>query len=231
MHSYYNDENNQQQPYNFLLKESVTTNSKGETIKQEYFYPENFSGEYTALENANMLAVPVQTKSYLVDGSATTQLSNQKTEFSGTVPSAIKVAKGNLPLEERVAFERYRQGNLVQARQTDNTPTAYIWGYDRRYIVAKVENATYSDIENLPAFGQNFVITEALSTAQENALRGMPGVQVTTFTYEPLVGVKTITDARGYTSTYEYDAMHRLKRVKDEDGNVLQSYEYNYGSN
>lgn len=56
------------------------------------------------------------------------------------------------------------------------------------------------------------------------------GAQMTTYTYDPLVGVTSISDASGRTTTYEYDNAQRLKVVKDQDGNILKSYEYRFKS-
>jgi YD repeat-containing protein len=52
--------------------------------------------------------------------------------------------------------------------------------------------------------------------------------QMTTYTYDPQVGVTSETDPKGETSYYEYDSFNRLKNVKDQYGNILQSYDYNY---
>ena len=49
------------------------------------------------------------------------------------------------------------------------------------------------------------------------------------YTYEPLVGVKTVTDASGETITYEYDSRNRLHLIRDEDNNIIKRYRYNYG--
>lgn len=55
-----------------------------------------------------------------------------------------------------------------------------------------------------------------------------PGAQMTTFTYDPLVGMTSMTDANGRVTYYEYDGMGRLKSVKDEEGNLVQGQEYHY---
>lgn len=55
--------------------------------------------------------------------------------------------------------------------------------------------------------------------------------QVETFSYKPLVGMRSKTDDRGITEYYEYDALQRLKLVRDYQGNVKKSYEYNYHPN
>jgi YD repeat-containing protein len=52
--------------------------------------------------------------------------------------------------------------------------------------------------------------------------------QMTTYTYEPLVGVTSMADARGLTTSYEYDGFQRLKTVRNNDGNIIKSICYNY---
>ena len=47
-------------------------------------------------------------------------------------------------------------------------------------------------------------------------------------TYNPLVGITSITDPRGETLYYTYDAFNRLEHVKDAEGNILNKNEYNY---
>ncbi|WP_226390535.1 hypothetical protein [Penaeicola halotolerans] len=56
------------------------------------------------------------------------------------------------------------------------------------------------------------------------------GSQMSTYTYDPLVGVTSMTDANHVTVYYEYDYAQRLKCIKDEKGNILQQFEYNYYS-
>ena len=52
--------------------------------------------------------------------------------------------------------------------------------------------------------------------------------QMTTYTYEPLIGITGITDPRGETTRYVYDDFGRLKYIKDRNGNVLKRYSYHY---
>jgi YD repeat-containing protein len=55
-----------------------------------------------------------------------------------------------------------------------------------------------------------------------------PNAQVTTFTYDPLIGVTSITDPRGETVYYHYDDFNRLEFVKDAQGDILSKNAYNY---
>lgn len=52
--------------------------------------------------------------------------------------------------------------------------------------------------------------------------------QLKTFTYKPLYGVTSETDAKGMTIYYEYDSFQRLKAIKDQDGNIIKSFDYQY---
>jgi len=54
------------------------------------------------------------------------------------------------------------------------------------------------------------------------------GAQMTTYTYDPLVGISSQTDPNGLTTYYEYDELKRLKLIKDIDGNVISKHTYNY---
>ena len=52
--------------------------------------------------------------------------------------------------------------------------------------------------------------------------------QMTTYTYDPVVGITSMTDAKNMTTYYEYDSSQRLMNIKDKDGNIIKSYTYHY---
>lgn len=56
----------------------------------------------------------------------------------------------------------------------------------------------------------------------------LSGFQITTYTYDPLIGVRSIIPPSGIREYYNYDAANRLKEVKDINGNMLKEYQYHY---
>jgi YD repeat-containing protein len=54
---------------------------------------------------------------------------------------------------------------------------------------------------------------------------------MTTYIYDPLIGIRSYTDENEVTTYYEYDTFGRLIRIKDQNGNVLKEYKYNYANN
>ena len=54
------------------------------------------------------------------------------------------------------------------------------------------------------------------------------GAQMTTYTYNPLIGITSETDANNLTTYYEYDNHNRLQLLKDQRKDIRQHYQYVY---
>ncbi|MEJ0105019.1 MAG: hypothetical protein WDO19_21800 [Bacteroidota bacterium] len=53
--------------------------------------------------------------------------------------------------------------------------------------------------------------------------------QMITYTYDPLFGMTSQCDINNIVTYYEYDALSRLKLIRDQDKNVIRTIEYKYG--
>jgi YD repeat-containing protein len=51
---------------------------------------------------------------------------------------------------------------------------------------------------------------------------------ITSYTFEPLVGMTGQTDGKGLSTSYEYDGFGRLLLVKDHNGDIVKHLAYNY---
>ena len=120
-------------------------------------------------------------------------------------------------------------GNPVELNSRKAGLITNIWGYGGLYIVAKVENASaasVSAISGLVNIGTSPLV-EALTPAQDQALRNLPNVRVTSYKYKPYVGVTEITDYSGKKTFYGYDADGRLITIGDDKNQLVKSYQYN----
>ncbi|MFT3823036.1 MAG: hypothetical protein QM731_03915 [Chitinophagaceae bacterium] len=52
--------------------------------------------------------------------------------------------------------------------------------------------------------------------------------QMTTYTYDPMVGITSQSDLSGKPVYYEYDNFNRLLRIRDRDNYILKQYDYQY---
>ncbi len=192
------------------------------------------------LRDKNRIATPIKTETFqntrLLGAQVTKYAQNKSTQFV-TLPISVESVKGipstSNPYKSKIRYEEYGpNGTLRQVRLENGTPISYIWGYNNMYIVAKVENATYDIIESLPEFGENFDLGfSSLSDNQEITLRthsSMKDAMITTYTYMPLVGIKTITDPRVDKLTYIYDEFNRVKEVRDAKNNLIKDYDYKF---
>lgn len=52
--------------------------------------------------------------------------------------------------------------------------------------------------------------------------------QMTSYSYDPMVDVTSMTDPSGLTTFYNYDELGRLEVVKDSKGNIVKTYGYHF---
>ena len=114
--------------------------------------------------------------------------------------------------------------------------TCYIWGYNNRYPVARVDNISFQDLETNAAAEIAAIATSNSSSFIEQQLSAIRNnlplkVLMQATLYKPGAGPEKVIDANGRHSSFYYDDFNRLLYVKDQDGNRVQQYEYNFNSN
>lgn len=219
--------------------------------KSEFYYPVGTSipsGEFTSTElslisqmaGINKINIPVYVKTSK-NGNTLSSVKSTFKSFHTNVYEldTIRTSKVNDAYQKVIVYhDYYNNGNFKEVSKEDGTHIVYIWGYNETLPIAKIENATFTDI---PTSIYNDIISASnadTNASAENTLRAklaslrnhanFANSLVTTFTYDPLVGVTSITDPRGETVYYHYDSMNRLEFVKDAYGKIVSKNEYHY---
>ncbi|WP_330745835.1 hypothetical protein [Chryseobacterium sp. CP-77] len=231
--------------------EDVTYNIRDYPIKQKATFANNTTLETTSsyaheknnqkLINANIIGIPLQT----ITKKDNVIVSNTETKYDSPLnllPSSFVSTDLQNVVSTEVTYDKYdSKGNLQQYTTKDGLSTVIIWGYNQTQPIAKIEGAKLSDIQQ--SFIDSIVTASntdasagvnndettflsALNTFRSNT--ALSGYQITTYTYDPLVGVRSITPPSGITESYVYDSANRLEKVIDVNGKVLKEMKYNY---
>jgi len=216
-------------------KKTVTS---GDTVEE--FYRNAKDKSIQKLINVNILDTPVEIETRK-NGKL---LSKQETKYEHTYtvsPSSIVSSNvDNNTLNTEITYDHYDgSGNLIQYTTKEGIPILLIWGYSQTQPIAKIENAKFTDIElssmwTLSGASDTDGVagTNNDETALLNAFKTFraqfPNYLITTYTYDPLVGVRSITPPTGITEFYTYDSAGRLIKVADANGKVIKEMKYNY---
>jgi len=231
----------------YPLKTSSTTpdNTINET---SYKYSVEKGNLY--LINKNILSIPLETETKK-DGITISKIESvypisQSEAIAKTSGLALPYQVNSTDLQNtastEVTYDKYdSKGNLQQYTTKDGIPTTIIWGYNQTQPIAKVVGATLRDIpQPLVTAIVNASDLDAANSSNEPALittlddfrknSNMANYQITTYTYDPLIGVTSITPPSGIREVYIYDAANRLKEIRENSatGKLLKEFKYNY---
>ena len=237
---YFYDDKNQ-------LTSSKETNSKNEEIETKIKYPYNYTVyPYTHMVTNNSLTNIIEKETKLNSERVQLDKFDYNIQYISDTDTYIypinkySQAKGSQPLIDRIIYHNYdNKGNPTEVSKKDGTKIYYVWGYNKTHLIAKIEG--YISFSSAQHTAINNAITASnrdTSQATEDLLLdklkllqdsfNTSTAQVTSLTYDPLIGVTSVTDPRGQTIYYHYDDFNRLEFVKDKEGNILSKNEYNY---
>ncbi len=216
------------------VKSEQQTSSNGDVIRTEYLYPPDASWiPLTMWQDKFIYERVVQKKVYKNDNLIIT---NKNHYDNSAFLSKEEVAFGASALEAINNYKYSSKGNVLEVTSRDGSSQVYLWGYKSSYPIASIKNATLTQV--YAALNVAEVALDLLAEANMpssdyinkiNNLRiALPNTIVNTFTYKPLVGLKTAVDANGNITSYEYDDFGRLSSIKDNNGNLIKVYSYRY---
>ena len=204
------------------IARTVTTDSKGGTIEQQYrYHPEvpAYLTEHIVQRNGNVIEATrynfQSIRSFYVP------YSREKGKI------APETTISDLDYYTDMTYDHYDdEGRPIQITDKTGMKTCILWGYDGMYPVAKVENIDYDMLWG--TYRMAFLYPGALPADVDTELRTLDeNIFVTTYAYKPLVGLTSVKSPSGHTEVYEYSDNGKLLRVKDHKRNNIKSFEYN----
>ncbi len=302
-------------------------NSDGDELVTSYWYPPDYLGatdnnNIQTLLNTNIIGKPIKIEKYkngkIIEGQV------QKLNQFGEPLEIYQYEATSNPIHENnqlvpVGYIRKVDLSYDPATQrinkvqlSNNNSTAFLWGYNNAFPIAKVENAaianvaatsfefdgkgnwtytgtaikdisvktgsyyyslssgnitkslspgtykleywakapvtvsggTIASIRTSSPDANQWIFYESLVTASSAITLKLSGsasidelrlypidAQITSYTYDPIIGMTTSTDPNGLTTYYDYDSFGRLKYIRDDKGNLIKANDYHYKGN
>lgn len=225
--------------------------SKFKTTKFQYALDFGTSDSpFTELQEKNMVGIPLSVTKYNEEQQPIARTETIYGKNSATNNLVLPISTQNIKTGynyatdetaiSKVTYDLYdAHGRVLQYTDQSGVPTTIIWGYNRSQPITKIVGATYNyvnantNIENLQDTSDVDV-----DTATENILISLlddlrkntvfKDFQITTFTYDPLIGVTSVTGPDGLREYYKYNAQNKLEKVVDVDGNPVEEYKYHF---
>ncbi|MPL56591.1 hypothetical protein SDC9_02077 [bioreactor metagenome] len=237
--------------YNFnnnVIKEKINY-ADGSVLINETNYAEE--EQNYKLKSANMLNIPLR-KSTTTNVAKSLHSILTRYDGNGFNPTSvyqIERNSSNISLSRQiVSYDFYdNKGNLLEFRKSNGVPTAIIWGYNNNYPIAKIEGARYADVasyvneiinysnqDNNPTeFNLSKEESENLLISSLNNFRNKSELlkyRITTYSYNPLIGVTTITNPNGLIEFYKYNNFNKLDKILDVNNNIIKEFKYKFSS-
>ncbi|WP_394748248.1 hypothetical protein [Spongiimicrobium salis] len=219
---------------------------EGEHLKVEYTYPTDHTG-LSALNDQYLTGIPVTKKVF----DKNRQILGQAMEFDvkGNVTEVYRYAKGqgsntatasHIPADyELHSSFLVDRGKPVQVQRDQGAFASMLWDQSKNYVLAQLQNVSKAQLDAFILSKNILGITTDganLNTLSESSLNSFyadlkanfPKAQITSYSYNTMVGVQETTDPSGYSMVYEYDGLSRLERLRDDQNRVEAEYYYHY---
>ncbi len=215
---------------------NVIEQSKVNDAKMSYVW--DYKNQYAIAQATNASASDIAYTSFEGDGTGGFN------SFSGTISTVSyqDARASNIP-PTGMNYYNLGTGSLVKAGLTAGlTYTVSYWrkstsaftvsgGSQVNYVKGKTIGEWTLHIHTISTAGSGTVSLTISGTGTIDEVRIYPSsAQMTTYAYEPLIGLKSQSDINNRISYYEYDGMGRLKLIRDQDKNILKKYYYQIGS-
>lgn len=238
----------------YILTDKIVTNKEIvndlNAYEKLYTYANGQNNQY--LISKNMIGIPLETevkKNEITISKTNTNYPSSEAEANiktSGLPLPYEVLKKDLQsttMHKDVTYDKYdSKGNLLQYSIKGVNPVTIIWGYNDTYPIAIIKGIKYDDVKTnsliksiitlsnkdinqAPNSDELALLTEFANLRKDSLFSSL---QITSYTYDPLIGVRSITPPSGITEFYHYDFSNRLKSIVDVNDNIIKEYQYNY---
>ncbi|AXT61474.1 hypothetical protein D1816_14305 [Aquimarina sp. AD10] len=217
--------------FNQVIEQKETTSDQKE-LKTLIKYPTNYTASPYAEMTAKNYISPVIEQTVKENEIQISKTITNYNENNGLyLPSSVQTQKNsNSTLVNAMNFQKYQKDKIVEYKALNGPENVLLWGYNKQYPIAKIENASYAEIAT--ALGMTETELAAINEQDVETIESLrsllPKAMITTYTHNPIFGVTSITDPRNYSMYYHYDDVGKLKYVKDDGGKILSYNQYNY---
>ena len=189
----------------------------------------NYVNNYPIAQAKNAVIADVAATSFEADGNGNWSYTGSSTASASCLTGGMSYNLGQV------------KGNITKSGLTSST--TYIVSY---WISTNQPITIAGTLSGYPIKGKTITIGGVNWTYYEHKLTGQTSLtisgagyidelrlypataQMTTYTYSPLIGMTTQCDVDNRVTYYFYDGLGRLMYVKDQDGNIIKTYEYHY---
>ena len=210
-----------------------------------YFDTENlqlnsYDNVYKKMTDRNMLDYPIETIRKVNDNVESSQIVSYKEVYNEILPYKIYSLETNqfsynytyatstginINMDNnmvcKLSFDRYREANLQEYKETNDIENLIIWGYNHTKPIAIIEGVGFAEMNTWFSLDYGETLSHISDISNENSnitselsiqywlgkLRTSiqnhrPLSRIRTFTYIPLVGVSSITDSKTITEIF-----------------------------
>lgn len=226
--------------YNQIIEKDVES-SDGNHFVTRYKYPQDYIDSNSS-DNKDIcvkmfdkhIISPVIEEVKLKNSSLIEKVRSEY-RFENEVPYLYSLAKSYDPVSDNFQADVCNtkcdsRGNILCSVLANGLQTVYLWGYNYKYLVAIIENASPEEVEAIiGGTFENYAAQSSPDLSKVALLRKeLKKSRITSYTYKPCVGVLTETNIANQTIYYEYDTLGRLISVSDENQNKMNAYKYHH---